>query len=352
MAEMNSRQRVFTTIGHREPDRVPLYAFDMDHKFINALGNGNPLKALEALGLDSFPIRIQYWCQEVPTHPSLSIDILDEQQTTGGGHAAWNGIDEFGRIWKKGSYIGGALKTHKDIGRYIPPLKPKERISPEVMQRYKDLYPDKAYCVNSHLGPFGLTIESMGFEHFCYSLYDDRDLVKSILDGRTQWFIEVCQYVESLGADFLVMGDDVAFKQKTFVSPKDFKELAIPCYERIVESLSMPVFWHSEGYIEPLMDLAIEAGIKGLHAIEPLAGNDLGRIKQKYGDKLILLGNVDCIEVLTRDDLEVVRRDVDRCMAAAKAGGGFMLSSASFHGQCKLEAIVEMLRYAKKVGRY
>jgi hypothetical protein len=34
----------------------------------------------------------------------------------------------------------------------------------------------------------------------------------------------------------------------------------------------MPVFWHSEGYIEPLMDLAIEAGIKGLHAIEPLAG--------------------------------------------------------------------------------
>jgi uroporphyrinogen decarboxylase len=220
------------------------------------------------------------------------------------------------------------------------------------MQKYGARYPDKAYCLNSHLGPFGLTIESMGFEYFCYSLYDDRDLVKSILDKRAHWFIEICQYVESLGVDFLIMGDDVAFKQKTFVSTRDFKELAIPCYERIVESLSIPVFWHSEGYIEPLIGLAIEAGIKGLHAIGPLAGNDLGRIKQKYGDKLVLLGNVDCIEVLTQNDLERVRKDVDRCIAAAKAGGGFILSSASFHGQCKLEALVEMFRYAKIVARY
>jgi hypothetical protein len=85
---MHSRQRVLTTIDHREPDRVPLYAFDMDHKFIDALGNGNPLKALEALGVEPFPVRVQYWCHEVPTHPSLITDILGEQQTTGGGHGA------------------------------------------------------------------------------------------------------------------------------------------------------------------------------------------------------------------------------------------------------------------------
>jgi len=353
MAKMTSRERVFTTIRHEEPDRVPLFALSVDPKFINALGKGDLLKTFAALGLDSFPIRIQSWCQGIPYCASLVMDIPEEDQTAGGVFGGWNGIDEFGRIWKRGSYIGGALKSRKDLDSYIPSLKLRERTPPEVIQKYKDLYPDKAYCLNFHSGPFGLTMESMGFDHFFYSLYDDRDLVQCVLDRRTQWFLEICQYVESLGADFLVMGDDVAFKQKTFVSPKDFKELAIPCYERIVNALSIPVFWHSDGYIEPLIELAIEAGIKGLHAMESVAGNDLGRIKQKYGDRLVLMGNVDCVEVLTKDDLELVRKDVDRCMSEAKAGGGFMLATSnSLHAQCKLEAVVEMYRYANEVGQY
>jgi len=193
----------------------------------------------------------------------------------------------------------------------------------------------------------------MGFEHFFYSLYDDRELVKEVINRRTEWFIEICKYVQELGADYLVMGDDVAYKGKTFVSPNDFKELAIPYFKRIVDALDIPVFWHSDGYIEPLLDLAISAGIKGLHAIEPPAGNDLGRIKQKYGDKLVLLGNVDCVSVLTTTDLDLVRREVDRCMEQAKAGGGFMLASSnSLHGACTIEAVTEMYRYAQEVGRY
>jgi uroporphyrinogen decarboxylase len=353
MDEMTSRERVMTTINHVEPDRVPLFSFSLDPKFIKAFGDGDPVKAFEFLGLDSFPIRVQNWCQDVPLLASLVMEIREEDQTAGGVFAGWNGIDEFGRIWKRGSYIGGALKTWDDIEKFIPSLRLEERTPPELMKKYKDRYPDKAYALNFHSGPFGLTMESMGFEHFFYSLYDNRDLVKEVIERRTQWYIEVCKYVEELGADFLVMGDDVAFKGKPYVSPKDFKELAIPHYKRIVDALKIPVFWHSDGFIEPLIDLAIEAGIKGLQAIEPPAGNDMGRIKEKYGDKLVLLGNVDCVEVLTRTDLELVRRDVDRCMRQAKKGGGYMIAeSNSLHGQCTVEAVREMFRYALEVGRY
>jgi uroporphyrinogen decarboxylase len=353
MSEMTSRQRVLTTIEHREPDRVPLYAFSVDPKFIKALGEGNPLKAFDALGLDSFPIRVQNWCQGVPLLASLVMDIPEDMQTAGGAFGGWHGEDEFGRIWERGSYVGGALKTWDDIEKYIPPLKLEERTPPGVMQKYKELYPHKAYALNHHSGPFGLTMESMGFETFFYTLYDDRDLVKEVINRRTDWYIDVCRYVQELGADYLVMGDDVAFKGKTFVSPDDFRELALPPYKRIVDALDIPVFWHSDGYIEPLIDMAIEAGIQGLHAMEPPAGNDLGRIKEKYGSKLVLLGNVDCVSVLTKKDLDLVRTDVDRCMRQAKAHGGFMLSSSnSLHGAATLEAVVEMYRYAKEVGQY
>jgi len=353
MEEMSSRERVMATMNHQEPDRVPLYSFSVDAKFIKAFGDGNALKTYEVMGLDSFPIRAQNWCQGMPAMASLVMDVAEENQTAGGAFGGWDGIDEFGRIWKKGSYIGGALKTRKDIDKYIPPLKLEERTPPGVMEKYKELYPDKAYCLNSHTGPFGLTMESMGFEHFFYSLFDDRDLVKEVIKRRTQWFIDICMYAQDLGADFVVMGDDVAYKGKTFVSPDDFRELAIPHFKRIVDALDIPVLWHSDGFIEPLIGLGVEAGFKGLHAIEPVAGNDLGRVKEKYGDKLVLLGNVDCVTVLTTTDLELVREDVDRCMGHAKKGGGYMLATSnSLHTSCTLEAVKEMYRYGAEVGKY
>ena len=50
-------------MNHEEPDRVPLYSFSVDAKFIKAFGDGNALKTYEVMGLDSFPIRAQNWCQ-------------------------------------------------------------------------------------------------------------------------------------------------------------------------------------------------------------------------------------------------------------------------------------------------
>lgn len=353
MAGMTSRERVMKTISHREPDRVPLYAFSIDPKFIKAFGQGNPVKTFEYLQLDTFPIRAQNWCQGIPLLSSLVMEVAEEDQTAGGVFGGWNGVDEFGRIWKRGSYIGGDLKSWNDVDKYIPPLKLEERTPPKAMEEYKKRYPDKAHSLNAHFGPFGLTMESMGFDDFFYALYDDLNLVKEVIRRRTDWFIEICKYEQELGVDFVVMGDDVAYKSKTFVSPDDFKELAIPHYKRIVDSLDIPVFWHSDGFIEPLIELAIEAGIKGLHAMEPPAGNDLGRIKEKYGDKLMLMGNVDCVQVLTKTDLDLVRRDVDRCMREAKRGGGYMIASSnSLHGQCTVEAVREMYRYALEVGQY
>ena len=246
MEKMSSRERVLTTIRHEEPDRVPLFAFSVDPKFIKAWGNGNPLRAFDAMGLDAFPVRVQNWCEGVPLVAALKREIPEAEQTAGGIFAGWNGIDEFGRIWKRGSYIGGALRTREDLARYIPPLKLEERTPPNTLKKCQALYPDKAFCLNAHTGPFGLTMESMGFEHFFYSLYDDRDLVKEVVDRRTEWFIGVSRYVQDLGVDFVVMGDDVAYKGKPFVSPDDFRELGIPYYRRIVEALDVPLFWQTE----------------------------------------------------------------------------------------------------------
>ncbi len=354
MAEMNSRERVLAVLEGRLPDRVPLFAFSMDPKFVRAFGQGSVPRAHRRLGIDTLPIRAQCWCGDMPMVASLGgIEVAEDAQTAGGTFAGWQGVDEFGRLWEKGSYVGGTLQGWEDIDRCIPPLRLEERTPPDFLERYRQRYPDMAYALCIHLGPFGLTMESMGFEHFFYTLYDDRELIREVLARRTDWFIQVAGYVASLGADFVVMGDDVAFKGKTFVSPDDFRELALPCYRRIAEALPVPLFWHSDGLVEPLLELALEAGIVGMHPLEPLAGNDLGRIKKAYGDRLILVGNVDCAGALTRRELEPVRREVERCMAQAKAGGRYMLATSnSLHAACTVEAVAEMYRYGAELGGY
>jgi uroporphyrinogen decarboxylase len=354
MAQMTSRERVTAALAHREADRVPLFAFSMDPKFVFAFGDGEVPKAYEYLGLDCLPVRAQSWCQGMPLVPALAgIEVPEDHQTGGGVFAGWNGVDECGRQWRRGSYVGGALKTWEDVDRYIPDLRLEERTPPEFMAALKSRHPDKMHALCIHMGPFGLTMESMGFEHFFYTLYDDRKLIMEVLRRRTDWFIELCRYEQELGADFVVMGDDVAFKKSTFVSPADFAELAIPCYRRICQALDMPVIWHSDGYVEPLIGMAAEAGIQGMHALEPLAGNDLGRIKKRHGRDMVLLGNVDCVNVLTSTDPAAVRAEVDRCLAQAKAGGGYLLATSnSLHSACTPEAVREMYHYAREAGAY
>jgi uroporphyrinogen decarboxylase len=149
------------------------------------------------------------------------------------------------------------------------------------------------------------------------------------------------------------MGDDMGFKGHGYMSPADFKELAFPYYRRIVDSIPVPVFWHSEGYIRDYIPMAVEAGIKGLHGMEPGAGMNMREIKKEFGKDLVLMGNVDGNEILCQPNLSLVRKEVDRCLKEGMEGGGFVLSIAgSGHEGIEREALAEMCRYAQVAGVY
>ena len=351
---MNSRERVLTTIGHNEPDRVPLFFNALEAKFVRTFGDGDTVKTWERLGIDVFVLGRKAWCGDkstglgyAPTPPPL------EESLGGSGSAGWNGIDEFGRRWKHGRYVGGAVATREDLLTYSPDLRLEERFNRSAVEDWKKNYPDHAYALFSHSGPLGLTIECLGFLDFSYGLFDKRALIEESMELKTEWFIETSKFATALGLDFVVMGDDMGFKGHGYISPADFKELAFPYYRRIVDSIPVPVFWHSEGYIRDYIPVAVEAGIKGLHGIEPGAGMNMGEIKKEFGKDLVLMGNVDGNEILCQRDLSTVRKEVDRSLKEGMEGGGFILSIAgSAHEGVETEALLEMCEYARSAGIY
>jgi uroporphyrinogen decarboxylase len=351
---MNSRERVFTTINHKEPDRVPLFFNAIDAKLMRALGTGTTAEIWKRLGIDTFVIGRTAWCEGQPSGLGYSPNPPAPEESLGGClYAGWNGVDEYGRAWKHGRYVGGVVATREDLHKFSPELKTKERYNQAIIEDWKKNYPDHARALFSHTGPLGLTIESFGLIQFCYALFDKRALIQESVELKTQWFIETSKYAVELGMDFVVMGDDMGFKGHGYVSPSDFRDLAFPYYRRIVESIAVPVFWHSEGYIRDYLPMAVEAGIKGIHGMEEAAGMNMAEIKKEFGKDLVLLGNADGNQILCQSDLELVRKEVDRCLREGKKGGGYMLSIAgSAHESVNLEALVEMCRYAQVVGVY
>jgi uroporphyrinogen decarboxylase len=80
---------------------------------------------------------------------------------------------------------------------------------------------------------------------------------------------------------------------------------------------------------------------------------DLALIKKNYGDKVLLMGNVDCGHVLHLGTREDVIADTKRVIREASPGGGHILSSSNtIHSSVPYANYMQMLETARKYGKY
>jgi uroporphyrinogen decarboxylase len=303
---MKPRERVFAALQHKIPDRVPRFEIWID-ALLDELGLDDPASAYANLGQD---------CVMMPTcNPPES--------------NAWrDGVDEWGSVWQDGTFVDGVVDTLDDLVRYSPPLDYVEQLyDGERIREVRETFPDHCLIFGTHIGPFTAGFMSMGFERFFLRLADDPGFVHRLLEERTAWCITMYKQAVNLGAEVLVLGDDAGHGEG-------------------------PMIWHSDGNVETLLSMAIEAGFAGFHGLDPGAGMDLAKIKREFGKDLVLIGNVD-VRVLCSSDLDAVRREVDRCIAQGAPGGGYMIASCNsiFEGM-NPAAVAEMFRYEADVGFY
>ena len=158
------------------------------------------------------------------------------------------------------------------------------------------------------------------------------------------------------GAEVIMIGDDYAGKDGPLMSPAHFKEFILPGLKKIVQAIKKQggyVVKHTDGNIWPIIDMIVEAGIDGLHPLEPPAGMDIGKVKKLYGDHICVMGNIDCSHTLSFGTPAEVVREVKECILKASIGGGhIMMSSNSIHSGVKPENYVAMVKATKEYGRY
>jgi uroporphyrinogen decarboxylase len=141
------------------------------------------------------------------------------------------------------------------------------------------------------------------------------------------------------GAHGIIIADDIAYRQNTYISPDFVKQQLLPIWQTQVATardLGVPVFFHSDGNLNGVLPTLVAAGFDGLQGIEPAAAMDLPKIKARYGQALCLMGNIDPA-LLSEQGRQVeaepryarLRRAVLDVTAAAGGDGGFIFGTCS-----------------------
>ncbi|QPM68018.1 uroporphyrinogen decarboxylase family protein [Atribacter laminatus] len=141
----------------------------------------------------------------------------------------------------------------------------------------------------------------MGFNNYMFYLYEHR---KELLDFTARFFDHVFNLAKKViqeGADCIWLSNDFAYNTGPFMSPKDLWEMDFSFMKDVVRKihdLGKPVVLHGCGNQNYTLDMLLDCEIDGLHSLQPTAGNDICQIKEKCGDRLCLIGNIDISELL------------------------------------------------------
>ena len=85
---------------------------------------------------------------------------------------------------------------------------------------------------------------------------------------------------------------------------------------------------HTDGDIMPILDQLVSTRPHAIHSLDPMAGVDIAKLKKMIGNKVALIGNVNCA-LLQTGTLEEIRESALYCLTHGKPGGGYIYSTSN-----------------------
>ncbi len=339
---MNSPERVQTALRRGQPDRVPIVEFVIDPKVAEAAVPGcvDTSDCKDRLGMDSVGCGVQF-------------DAVEE-------HADGTYVDEWGVTYRRNPEVvahpvRGPIETMADLRRYQPPdPDAPHRLGElaDVVRRYKG---ERAIIFHQRAA-FMWSAYLNGLDNLLANFLLEPALAEALLDMVLEVHLAVARRAVRAGAEVIVLGDDYAHNTGPMMSPDAFDHLILPRLTRMVDVIHEEgalVIKHSDGYMYPLLESIAASGADAVNPIEPAAGMDLATTKRLVGDRMALVGNVDCGQLLSHGTTDDVRNAVRQCILDGGPGGGYLLSSSnSIHSSVKPENLVAMVEAGLEYGTY
>jgi uroporphyrinogen decarboxylase len=137
----------------------------------------------------------------------------------------------------------------------------------------------------------------MGLKNWCIAFYDHPALVERMIADRLQFAKDVFARALATGKiKFVQVWEDMSYKTASMISPKLVRRYMLPAYAELVEFLRAGgvelIMVDSDGHVEELVPIFLEAGIDGTHPCEIAAGSDPVELRRKFPG-CALMGGLD-----------------------------------------------------------
>jgi hypothetical protein len=100
--------------------------------------------------------------------------------------------------------------------------------------------------------------------------------------------------LDRVAPDYVQVGEDMAYKQHSMISPAMTRRFLLPVWEEWVQTIKAGgcpiVCMDSDGYVAELIPIWINAGFNCTFPVEVAAGNDVVAYRQRYGEEMAYEG--------------------------------------------------------------
>ncbi len=338
---MHGKERILRALRREVPDAVPTFEWFIDAAVGRALtGSDAPLDVVDRLDLDGVNIRPDYRKQ-----------FLDDKTL----------VDEWQiRRQLTGDCLPALLASpiadvtqHRQYTFPDPAAAGRFTTFEKALLRFGDR---RAVILNLRDG-FSDMRDLLGYEESLMALLLEPQAFGELLDRVVRYNLELAAVArQRYGVEVVATTDDVANATGLLMRPETYFERIAPCFRRVVQGykeLGYLCIKHCDGKIDAVVDYWIESGIDALDPIDPSAGYVMAEMKQKYGGRVCLKGNIDCTGALCSGTPEDVVAEVRTCLRGGGPGGGFILSSSNtIHRGVRPENYRAMLQALREFGGY
>ena len=347
---MNSRERVLTVFEHELPDRVPCWC-GASAEFWK--------KAKKDLGLDDEGLSRRFrddFRRVFAEYAGPEFPLADEQAT---------GRTPFG-IEREGYGYGQPLShpladaTVADVEDYPWPNPAWMDVSKikAAAQAY-----DRRYAIlGGDWSPFWHdAIDLVGMENLYIKMFSESDVADAIIGHIVDYYFEVSKRIFDVAADAIdifFIGNDFGSQTGPLMSPEMFDRFMAPHLKRLCDlghSYGLKTQMHCCGGIYELIPGMIDAGIDGLHAVQPSCrGMELKKLKSEFGDRMVFNGAIDSHHTLMEKDATGVKEDTRKVLETMMPGGGYIAGAShdTILEETSVENVLAMFDAIHKYGVY
>jgi uroporphyrinogen-III decarboxylase len=338
--EYSKRKRLFQALNCDKPDRVPIVVsrniFDVNI-FTTETSYASLIKHARLKTEALFKVHagsIRYLDPFPRFNPHMAVSLEENSD----GTTLVRAETPKGMLYKEMKNVAGTIpEVLRVTSRYF--IQEKEDISRYLSIPYDpaDIGIHDVGVAEQQIGNNGLVEVSLWdpLGAMCDQIQPEQFAVWSVLEkGLLKDFIEalherICEELRRLlesgvGEVFYFNGPEFVLPPNQ--SPEAFDEYIVPYDTELVDlvhQFGKIAIMHSHGKVSQFIDAFVNMGIDALHPVEPppMGDVDVKHVKQKYGNHLCLIGNIEYAELTNCEEEHIVKRVYQLIQDAGKEGG-------------------------------